>query len=197
MDRLKEEYYDENEDFSEIDALLDAWSRQEVDTPENLHQKIMSVLPEEPKKAKGTKKYSRYLATAALAAIVILASISLGQMGTVDEGNDLEKMRSGEPMLFKQAVTENTIDENNNISDAASVQAASIDSFSADGAIDWKKEKEDKEALLLAQQELLEDAEDKEEIEKVIDWLKECLSAIEQEDSEKYEELLKNSPLGE
>lgn len=196
MDRLKEDYYDENEDFSEIDALLDLWSRQEVDTPENLHQKIMSVLPEEPKKVKGIKKYSRYLATAALAAIVILASVSLGQMGIVGEDNDLDKMRSSEPMLFKQANTENIVDENN-INDTASVQAASIDSFSADSTIDWQKEKEDKEALLLAQQELLEEAEDKEEIEKVIDWLKECLSAIEQEDSEKYEELLKNSPLGE
>ena len=64
-------------------------------------------------------------------------------------------------------------------------------------AIDWHKEKEEKEEMLSAQQELLAQAEDKEKAEAIIAWLEECLSAIEQEDSEKYEELLKNSPLNE
>ena len=63
MDRLKDEYYDENEDFSEIDALLDAWSCREVDTPEDLHQRIMGALPLENKKRNGKIKGFRVIFT--------------------------------------------------------------------------------------------------------------------------------------
>ena len=198
MDRLKDEYYDENEDFSEIDALLDAWSCREVDTPADLHKKIMSTLPAEDKNKSG-KKYSRYLATAALAAVVLLASISLGQLAMVDNEVDSDKLRSNDTALFKQAYTDNIAEENiyNDISDTASVQAANMD---MDSAIDWQKEKEAKEALLAEQEALLNEKKakiDTAKTEEIVAWLKQCLEAIEQEDSESYEKLLKNSPLSE
>ena len=201
MDRLKE-YYDENEDFGEIDALLAAWSRQEADAPEDLHQKIISALPQTPKKAKRAKKYIPYLATAALAAVVIMASLSLLQPG--GEEQTTEKMRSNDAALFNQAAMEDTEDTADAVSaekglanSTLAVQPANMDIAMEDMAIDWQKEKEEKEEMLSAQQELLAQAEDKEKAEAIIAWLEECLSAIEQEDSEKYEELLKNSPLNE
>lgn len=201
MDRLKE-YYDENEDFGEIDALLAAWSCQEADAPEDLHQKIMSALPQTPKKAKRAKKYIPYLATAALAAVVIMASLSLLQPG--GEEQTTEKMRSNDVALFNQAAMEDTEDTADAVSaekglanSTLAVQPANMDIAMEDMAIDWQKEKEEKEEMLSAQQELLAQAEDKEKAEAIIAWLEECLSAIEQEDSEKYEELLKNSPLNE
>ena len=231
MDRLKDEYYDENEDFSEIDALLDAWSCREVDTPEDLHQKIMGALPLENKKRNG-KKYYRYWATAALAAAVLLASVGLGQLTVNNDETESDKLRSGDTVVLAQNAADVLVDEEqdtiNSISDslnaenineenqdadknnaekafsdpdiAVSAQSAGINTFTVNSAIDWQKEKEDKEILLAEQEALLNEKQaeiDTAKTEEIIAWLKECLEAIEQEDSEKYEELLKNSPLSE
>ncbi len=85
---LKDKDCELAEDFAEIDALLEAWSREEAELPTELHGRIMGALggvsPEkkmkEITKPKKVNNIYRYLAAAALAAAVILSSQAVGRI---------------------------------------------------------------------------------------------------------------------
>lgn len=75
------------EDFTEIDALLAAWSEEEADMPSELHQRIMGTLDSVSlkqitplAKQKKSSNVYRYIAAAVLAAGVLLCSQAVGRI---------------------------------------------------------------------------------------------------------------------
>ena len=82
-------------DFAELDALLEQWSHEDAEMPQELHARIMSSLdhaasptPITSIAAKNPRQnLYRYFAAAALAAGVLLASVNINQNGLGGSGN--------------------------------------------------------------------------------------------------------------
>lgn len=198
------------EDFAEIDALLEKWSKEECEAPTELHQSIMGALSSvSPKKSQpatitpiNNKKSNavRYLAVAALAAGVLLASIAVDKI-SLDASYDQEPINSraivsphtadlADVATCNEGTTQMMNDEFNETAQTMN-KAKSVE-------IDWQYENEEKTtALENAQAALAHNELTKQQIEALeskIDWLEDCLEAIARQDREYYEELLLKSP---
>ncbi len=198
------------EDFAEIDALLEKWSKEECEAPAELHQSIMgalsSVSPQKPQPAtipplsKKKSNAVRYLAVAALAAGVLLASMAVDKIS-------LDASHDEEPINSRTVVSSHSAD----FDEVASYSAGTPQMLSEDSngtaqpmnkamavEIDWQYEKEEKTTALADAQADLANAELSEQqiatLKSKIAWLEDCLEAIDRQDSEQYEELLLKSP---
>lgn len=208
-----------DEDFAEIDALLEKWSHEECEAPDELHQSIMgalsSVSPENIKSSQAVitpiKKKSnaiRYLAVAALAAGVLLASMAVDKI-SLDGNNGEESINS------RIAVSSHHADEMDDSVATASYNSAAMPQMLNDedliseqamnknmsAEIDWQQEKNEKQqALAIIEEQLATvglNAQEKADLEREKAWLEDCLEAINNQDSAYYSELLLNSPLSE
>lgn len=217
-------------DFAELDALLEQWSHEDAEMPQELHARIMSSLDHAASPTPITsiavknprQNLYRYFAAAALAAGVLLASVSINQNGLGGSGNyyqesptdsavitvthtmDTQKEQAvvlmNEPPQGKaKSVTDDYFDAVNSAWLDDEFLASNSDSSDIE-EIDWQKESLAKLALLKEEKTALfyaKDSAQKTQINARIAWLEEIRAAIAAQDKESYRTLESSSPYNE